>query len=136
MCFRDYTACCCSMIRQRWWELGRYVCSVVCKLKEAFTAPALPPLDRSDHNTLCCFSLFLFFHPALLQTVTAMRQAATTNIFRNWTPESIDSLKNCFECECESFQTTNPGTAVTSRTRKRRSLGMKTGRSSGVSIRG
>lgn len=57
--------------------------------KEAYTATALPPLCKSDHN-------LVFLLPSYRPCV--VRQPLTTRSFRKWTPEARETLRVCYEC--------------------------------------
>lgn len=55
--------------------------------KEAYTAAALPPLGRSDHN-------LVFLKP----TYKHCFKIACYHTVRKWSPETCEALRDCFEC--------------------------------------
>ncbi|XP_078811874.1 uncharacterized protein LOC144996348 [Oryzias latipes] len=57
-------------------------------LRSAYTAVALPPLGRSDHNLI---QLRPSYKPCV------MRLHKATRSFRQWTPETAAMLRDCFE---------------------------------------
>lgn len=57
-------------------------------VKDAYSAAALPPLGRSDHN-------LVYLQPAYITCVR--RLPAIDRTFRRWTPEASESLKDCLE---------------------------------------
>ena len=56
--------------------------------KDAYSASALPPLGRSDHN-------LVLLTPQYVPEV--QRQPVSTRVVRRWTREACEALRDCFE---------------------------------------
>ena len=57
-------------------------------VKEAYSATALPPLGKADHN-------LVYLEPLYIPAV--QRQPVITRAVRRWSQEAEDSLQGCFE---------------------------------------
>ncbi len=57
-------------------------------VEDAYSATALPPLGRSDHN-------LVYLQPSYIPCVRRLQ--AIDRTFRRWTPEASESLRDCFE---------------------------------------
>lgn len=78
--------------------------------KEAYSASALPPIGRSDHN-------LVFLQPTYKPC--ALRQPVTTHTFWRWTPEARETLQACYECtDWEVLQDTEGNRGDTDTDRK------------------
>lgn len=57
-------------------------------MEDAYTVTPVLPLGRSEHN-------HVFLEPMYKPLV--QKQPKTTHTFRKWTPESEETLRDCFE---------------------------------------